>query len=135
MIKTNLENNMEEILNLPQDSDPIVELPVTLDVPNAAADFETARENIHSIIQKGTGALDDIIILARASDSARAYEVVSQMIKTLVDANKDLIHLHKQLKDVEDNKGGDTNIQNNLFVGNTAELQKLINNRNKLNVQ
>ena len=131
MIKTTLEYNMEEILNLPQDSNPIVELPVTLDVPNTSADFETARKNIHSIIQKGSGALDDIIILARASDSARAYEVVSQMIKTLVDANKDLIHLHKQLKEVEGNKGGDTNIQNNLFVGNTAELQKLINNRNK----
>lgn len=132
MIKTNLENNMEEILNLPQDSEPIVELPITLDVPDASADFETARENIHSIISKGRGALDDIIILARASDSARAYEVVSQMIKTLVDANKDLIHLHKQLKEVED-KGGDTNIQNNLFVGNTAELQKMINNRNRPN--
>ena len=131
MIKTTLEYNMEEILNLPQESDPIVKLPATLDIPDSSQDFEIARKNIHSIIQKGEGALNDIIVLARASDSARAYEVVSQMVKTLVDANKDLIHLHKQLKDVEGTKGGDTNIQNNLFVGNTAELQKLINNRNK----
>ena len=123
---------MEEILNLPTNSKPIVELPKTTSVENdAAADFETARENIHSIISKGTGALDDIILLARASDSARAYEVVSQMIKTLVDANKDLIHLRKQLKDIDQTAIGDTNIQNNLFVGNTAELQKMINNRNK----
>ena len=131
-MKTNLEYNMEEILNLPTNSKPIVELPTTISVDNdAAADFETARENIHTIISKGTGALDDIILLARASDSPRAYEVVSQMIKTLVDANKDLIHLRKQLKDVQENTNGDTNIQNNLFVGNTAELQRLINNRNK----
>ena len=131
-MKTNLEYNMEEILNLPSDSKPMVELPKTISVDNdAAADFETARENIHTIISKGTGALDDIILLARASDSPRAYEVVSQMIKTLVDANKDLIHLRKQLKDVQENTNGDTNIQNNLFVGNTAELQRLINNRNK----
>ena len=129
-MKTCLENNMEELLNLPENSNPISSLPIISDVPDVAADFETARENIHAIIQKGTGALDDIIILARASDSPRAFEVVSQLIKTLVDANKDLIFLHKQLKDVED-AGGDTNIQNNLFVGNTAELQKLINNRNK----
>lgn len=129
-MKTHLENNMEEILNLPADSNPISSLPVVIDAPDVSADFETARENIHNIIQKGTGALDDIILLARASDSPRAYEVVSQLIKTLVDANKDLILLRKQLKDVED-AGGDTNIQNNLFVGNTAELQKLINNRNK----
>jgi hypothetical protein len=53
------------------------------------------------------------------------------MIKTLVDANKDLIHLRKQLKDIDQTAIGDTNIQNNLFVGNTAELQKMINNRNK----
>ena len=131
-MKTNLEYNMEEILNLPSDSKPIVELPTTISVDNdAAADFETARENIHSVIAKGAGALDDIILLARASDSPRAYEVVSQMIKTLVDANKDLIHLRKQLKDVQENANGDTHIQNNLFVGNTAELQRLINNRNK----
>lgn len=131
-MKTNLEYNMEEILNLPTNSKPIVELPTTISVDNdAAADFETARENIHTIISKGAGALDDIILLARASDSPRAYEVVSQMIKTLVDANKDLIHLRKQLKDVQENTNGDTNIQNNLFVGNTAELQRLINNRNK----
>ena len=131
-MKTNLEYNMEEILNLPSNSKPIVELPKTTSVENdAAADFETARENIHSIISKGTGALDDIILLARASDSPRAYEVVSQMIKTLVDANKDLIHLRKQLKDIDQSAIGDTNIQNNLFVGITAELQKMINNRNK----
>jgi hypothetical protein len=131
-MKTNLEYNMEEILNLPSDSKPIVELPATIPVDNdATTDFETARENIHTIISKGTGALDDIILLARASDSPRAYEVVSQMIKTLVDANKDLIHLRKQLKDIDETAIGDTNIQNNLFVGNTAELQRLINNRNK----
>jgi hypothetical protein len=131
-MKTNLEYNMEEILNLPIDSKPIVELPATLPADNdATTDFETARENIHTIISKGTGALDDIILLARASDSPRAYEVVSQMIKTLVDANKDLIHLRKQLKDVQGNTNGDTNIQNNLFVGITADLQKMINNRNK----
>jgi hypothetical protein len=131
-MKTNLEYNMEEILNLPTNSKPIVELPTTISVDNdAAADFETARENIHTIISKGTGALDDIILLARASDSPRAYEVVSQMIKILVDANKDLIHLRKQLKDVQGNTNGDTNIQNNLFVGITADLQKMINNRNK----
>lgn len=129
-MKTHLENNMEEILNLPENSNPISSLPVISDVPDVSADFETARENIHNIIQKGQGALDDIILLARASDSPRAYEVVSEMIKTLVDANKSLIHLRKQLKDVEE-YDGDTNIQNNLFVGNTAELQKLINNRNK----
>ncbi len=47
-MKTNLEYNMEEILNLPTNSKPIVELPKTTSVENdAAADFETARENIH----------------------------------------------------------------------------------------
>ena len=52
-MKTNLEYNMEEILNLPTDSKPIAELPITISVDNdVAADFETARENIHTIISK-----------------------------------------------------------------------------------
>lgn len=132
-MKTNLEHNMEEILNLPE-SEPIIESngEIVVVEDNADADFEKARGNIHEIITKGQTALDDIITLARASDSPRAYEVVTQMIKTLVDANKDLIELRKKMKDVTEDKekNSPTNIQNALFIGSTSELQKLINNRN-----
>lgn len=124
---------MEEILNLPE-SEPIVETGQVVVVENSSdADFEKARDNIHEIITKGQDALNDIITLARASDSPRAYEVVSQMIKTLVDANKDLITLRKNLNDVKgenSEKNSTTNIENALFIGSTSELQKMINNRN-----
>lgn len=132
-MKTKLEHNMEEILNLPE-SEPIVETGQVVVVENSSdADFEKARDNIHEIITKGQDALNDIITLARASDSPRAYEVVSQMIKTLVDANKDLITLRKNLNDVKgenSEKNSTTNIENALFIGSTSELQKMINNRN-----
>jgi hypothetical protein len=94
-------------------------------------DYDSARKNMKELINRGFEALDGVMRVAEAGDSPRAYEVVSQMIKTLVDANKDLINLRKQLKDIDQTAIGDTNIQNNLFVGNTAELQRLINNRNK----
>jgi len=132
-MKTNLEHNMEEIFNLP-DSAPIIQAEQSLVTveDSTDADFEVARNNIHSIINNGKGVLTDIITLARASDSPRAYEVVGQMIKTLIEANKDLVNLRKSLKEIKGDKEekSSTNIQNALFIGSTSELQKMINNRN-----
>lgn len=128
---------MEQLLNLPE-SPPLFQAPNVVTVENTTdTDFETARSNIHGIIIKGQDALNDIITLARASDSPRAYEVVSQMIKTLIDANKDLIDLRKKLNDVQKDtkiESKTTNIENALFIGNTSELQKLINNRNNTTI-
>lgn len=109
----------------------------TIGVPNDEsidADYEYARENLKLFIEQGKVAMENIIFLAKEGESPRAYEVVGQLIKTLSDTNKDLLDLGKKVKDLK-SKRDDTlqqpsqHITNALFVGSTAELQKLIGKR------
>ena len=96
------------------------------------ADYEYARENLKLFIEQGKVAMENIIFLAKEGESPRAYEVVGQLIKTLSDTNKDLLDLGKKVKDLKTKKD-DTqqpqHVTNALFVGSTAELQKLIGKR------
>ena len=96
------------------------------------ADYEYARENLKIFIEQGKVAMENIIFLAKEGESPRAYEVVGQLIKTLSDTNKDLLDLGKKVKDLKSKKD-DTqqpqHVTNALFVGSTAELQKLIGKR------
>jgi hypothetical protein len=90
-------------------------------------DFDYARGNLINIIEKGNEALNGILDVAGMSQHPRSYEVVSTLIKTLTDANKDLLQLSKQRKDLK-GKEDDTpqTVNNNLFVGSTADLQKML---------
>ena len=101
----------------------------------ASDDYDYARSNIRSIIEDGQQALGDMIDFASQTQHPRAYEVVAGMIEKLVHANKELLALSKQIKDIEGrspgaSNGGDT-INNNLFVGSTAELQKFLADQKK----
>jgi len=109
--------------------------PVSTGAPNDEsidADYEYARENLKLFIEQGKVAMENIIFLAKEGESPRAYEVVGQLIKTLSDTNKDLLDLGKKVKDLKSKKD-DTqqpqHVTNALFVGSTAELQKLIGKR------
>ena len=77
--------------------------------------------------------MDTLIELAKASEHPRAFEVVSQLTKTLVDANKDLLDIQKKVKDLKKTEKEDQpkNVTNALFIGSTAELQKLVNGRSE----
>jgi len=93
-------------------------------------DYTYARENLYDVIEKGSGALDELIQLARASEHPRAFEVISQLTKTLVDANKDLLDIQKKvksLKEEERDPNAPNNVTNALYVGSTSDLQKIIN--------
>ena len=90
-------------------------------------DYEYTRGNLYSIIEKGQEAINGILELAQETEQARAYEVAGQLIKSVSDATDKLMELQKKLKDVEEEKQkGPTNVTNALFVGSTAELQKLL---------
>ena len=97
-------------------------------------DLEYSRENLYHLIERGRDALDGILNLADQSQSPRAYEVAGQIIKTMTDTNRDLIDLQVKAKDLFDEKIEPRTINNNLFVGNTSELTKLLggNARNVL---
>ena len=91
-------------------------------------DYEYTRGNLYSIIEKGQEAINGILELAQESEMPRAYEVAGQLIKSVSDATYKLMDLQKKLKDVEEEKQakGPNTVNNALFVGSTAELQKLL---------
>ena len=91
-------------------------------------DYDYTRGNLYSIIEKGQEAIDGILELAQESEMPRAYEVAGQLIKSVSDATDKLMDLQKKVKDVnkEEESKGPTTVNNALFVGSTAELQKLL---------
>ncbi len=91
-------------------------------------DYEYTRGNLYSIIEKGQEAINGILELAQESEMPRAYEVAGQLIKNVADATDKLLTLQQKLKDVSEEKDlkGPTTVNNALFIGSTAELQKLL---------
>lgn len=95
-------------------------------------DFSSARHNIHDMINTAKDAISNLSQIANQSQQPRAFEVLAKLIETSVKANKDLLDLQekiKQIKNIETKTSISDNsktINNNLFVGSTAELQKMI---------
>jgi hypothetical protein len=97
---------------------------------SAKADFEMARSNIHNMIENGTEAIHKLAQIADSSQHPRAFEVLAKLMDTMLAANKDLMELQVKIRTIESsdspmNEKAKT-INNNLFVGSTAELQKVI---------
>ena len=93
-------------------------------------DYKEVRGNLRHLVSTGEAAIEGILKVATEGDHPRAYEVVSQLIKTVSEVNKDLIDLHKKTKEIkkEENKYVQKNTTNNAFyVGSTSDLQDLIN--------
>jgi len=141
-MQNNVTEGLNKVLNLdgdlmdvnPQKSVESTYLEPQENAQDIESDYKYARENLYGVIEKGSEALDTLIELAKASEHPRAFEVVSQLTKTLVDANKDLLDIQKKVKDlkkIEEKNDAPKNVTNALFVGSTAELQKLVNGRNE----
>ena len=95
--------------------------------PDLKRDYEYTRGQLYSLIEKGQEAIDGIMEISQEQGSARAYEVTGQLIKSVADATDKLLDLQKKMRDIEDPKEkGPSNVTNALFVGSTAELQKLL---------
>ena len=91
------------------------------------ADYEATRANLYELLHKNQKALEYILEVAKQTDAPRAYEVVGQFVKQQADINKDIMDLHVKMKDLEsENSAGPTSVTNALYIGSTAELQKLI---------
>ena len=105
-----------------------IQKPPRLTQDDITKDYEYTRGNLYSIIEKGQEAINGILELAQESEMPRAYEVAGQLIKSVSDATDKLMDLQKKLKDVnEDEKSkGPNTVNNALFVGSTAELQKIL---------
>jgi hypothetical protein len=103
--------------------------PIVKESKELETDYTSVRSNLYSIISKGNEAIDGILEVATEGDSPRAYEVAAQMIKTVADANKDLLDLHKKMKDIRKDDFGPSSVShtNAIYVGSTKELQELVN--------
>ena len=90
-------------------------------------DYEYQRQNFYSLVERGQDAIDGILDIAKESEHPRTYEVAGQLIKTVAEVTEklgDLQEKMKKLKDVPNN--APKNVTNALFVGSTAELQKML---------
>ena len=97
-------------------------------------DYEVSRAQLHSLVMKGQEAVDGILDVARASDHPRAYEVAGQLIKNVGDVADKLIDLQGKMKELDkEDRKGPTNVTNAMFVGSTADLQKLLKKQKQIN--
>ena len=98
------------------------------DNKNIQSDYDYSRQTYYELIEKGRESLEDMIEVARASEHPRAYEVLSGMIKNISDVNDKLMDLNKKQKDInrEEEPKQIGNTTNNVFLGSTSDLQKLL---------
>ena len=91
-----------------------------------AIDYNYARENYYNLIERNQDAIEEMLEIAKQSEHPRAFEVVGQLIKSGLEANKELMNLHKTKKDLTTEKTPNQVTNQAVFVGSTAELQKLL---------
>ena len=99
----------------------------------AEDDFEYARVQMRSVIDKGQEALSGIVDVASLSQNPRSFEVVATLVSAVASASKDLMELSKRRKDMRGvQPTGPSTVNQNLYVGNTAELLKLLKSKDNI---
>ena len=94
-------------------------------------EIENARKNIENIIKQGDESLKEMIAIAKQSESARAFEVASTLMKTLLEANRDFVEMSMKKKYAKEEitkpkEAAQTNVTNNNLIISTADLLKMI---------
>ena len=90
-------------------------------------DYKYQRENFYRLVERGQDAIDGILELARESEHPRSYEVAGQLIKNVADVTEKLGDLQSKMKKLKEVPNtAPKNVTNALFVGSTAELQKML---------
>lgn len=131
---------MEDLLDIDPDTPAIVDeiaaakveelKPYNPASDDAKDDYDMIRSNLKDIIKSGSESIEELMSIAKTSESPRAYEVLSTMIKTVVDSNKELLGLQQTMKKIKEEEGqtpGGAPVTNNaVFVGTPADLQKLL---------
>src|SRR6056300_24736 len=101
---------------------------------NIDNDYKYSRDTYYELVEIGKQSLELMMEVARESEHPRAFEVLSGMIKNIYDVNDRLMDLNKKKKDIDkkDEIKKVENTTNNLFVGSTTELQKLLKNESEI---
>ena len=91
-------------------------------------DYKYSREIFYNLVERGQDAIEGILDIAKESEHPRVYEVAGQLIKTVGETTEKLIDLQAKMKQLDKDHNVPDKVQNNLFVGSSAELQKLLKN-------
>ena len=120
-IKQSLEKNMPVPANRDLESKDIKD------------DYEFSRETYKKLISTGTQSLESLAELARESEHPRAFEVLSKSIKDIGDTTEKLMALQKAHQDLtaEEREEVKKLTQNNVFIGSTTDLQRLLLDKDK----
>jgi len=94
-------------------------------------DIELAKANIENIINLGDDAVKEMVEIAKQSESPRAFEVVSTLMKTLLDANKDYVDMSTKKRYAKEEQTTQTQVTNNNLIVSTADLLKMIKDGNE----
>lgn len=112
-----------------------VRLPVTKDDSGnkIETDFEEARQALKRSQGYNEEAIQGILAIAQNSDNPRAYEVAGQLIKNMSEGAKDAMEIQEKKQKIDHGDGAQKGpvTNNNLFVGSTSELLKMINKEKK----
>ena len=90
------------------------------------SDYKYSREVFYSLVERGQDAIEGILDIARESEHPRVYEVAGQLIKTVSETTEKLIDLQAKMKELDKDDSMPNKVSNNLFVGSSTELQRLL---------
>ena len=136
LVEQRIEKHLELGEEIPKNNVQVLDTPVTNNDDNENNDFKYARENLYHIIERGRDAMDELLEIAKAEESPRAFEVFGQLLKNMTDSQEKLMELHqKKQKLKNDGERQEVtkaqNVTNALFVGSTADLLKLVKKETK----
>ena len=126
------ENILDEVLGVsePIQKEVVVSEPVPKpsdDLDDVDADYKYQRDNFYNLIEKGQNAIEGILNVAKESDHPRGYEVAGNLIKQVAEVTEKLGDLQEKMKKLKEvPNSAPKSVTNALFVGSTAELQKML---------
>ena len=141
-MKQSIDEKLDELLDINHEAEEVVKETNKVLVPRDEVgrfsqrdkeqeiDYKYTRNTLYGLVERGQDAIEGILDLAKESEHPRTYEVAGQLIKTVSETSEKLLQIQKMMDDLEDDKPKHQTTNQNLFVGSTAELQKLLKKQN-----
>ena len=142
-MKQTIDDKLDELLDINNEAEEVVKETNRQLVPRdqngrfterkdeQQVDYKYTRNTLYGLVERGQDAIEGILDLAKESEHPRTYEVAGQLIKTVSETSEKLLQIQKMMDDLEDDRPKNHTTNQNLFVGSTAELQKLLKNNAK----
>jgi len=142
-MKNTIDDRLDELLDINNEAEEVVKETNKQLVPRdlngrfterkdeQQVDYKYTRNTLYGLVERGQDAIEGILDLAKESEHPRTYEVAGQLIKTVSETSEKLLQIQKMMDDLEDDRPRNQTTNQNLFVGSTAELQKLLKNNAK----